>query len=176
MTFWRRCATVALVLAAPLLAACDPPLTDDSTDVELGDLALTIAVPSTYEIVDSAIGAPGCVDDAVVISVDTPGNVILATASPATACPDEQPLNGRFPSWGAVDQLPDGTTAATTGIDGATAYRFEVTYTECTNSCEDFDRQVTFVELDDGRTFFVVGRETADYRYEEMVSSITLTG
>lgn len=98
--------------------------------------------------VQGTASVTSCVDDAV--SWQVPGHdavVSFATTSAATACPETDPLNGQFPSWADAADLPEGAVEiALPGVP--VAHRFSLVYTECTNSCTDYDRELALLELD----------------------------
>ncbi|ROR93982.1 hypothetical protein EDD28_3411 [Salana multivorans] len=170
-----RAAVIAGLLTVAL-AACAPTVWEP-VNVTVGDLELSLEAPRDSTVEDGSLGAPGCVDAraSVYAGSKVRSNLTIATASADGACPDERPLNGRFPSWGAVDQLPQDAVAVDLDVAaGASAYQFTVVYTECTNFCTDYDRPVTFVELADGRTFFTTGYELSDATLTRMVDSIAL--
>jgi len=79
----------------------------------------------------------------------------LFFASTARPCPGQQAVNGRFPSWAHVRDLPD--EAAKLDLSGpiGSAYSFTVAYTQCTNECYGRTYDVVFVTLDDGTTFWM---------------------
>lgn len=179
----RRRVGVAALAGSAALVGCSilggVTLTDTVT-IDLGSVTLGVAAPADHELADIAIGGPGCVDTAAFLEVG-PGrdHVAFSTASPGLSCPEEQPLNGRFPSWASVEELPDGVTPVESedGLpEGSTVARFAVDYTECTNSCTTTTRPVAFVELPDGRTFFAVGFQVDTDVFDAMIASLRVTG
>jgi len=165
----RALALVAVLLAVATATACGPD--QETRTIDLGTVRLELDAPAGWSTDAATFGAPTCADAQTMLG--RPGaseGLVISTATPETACPQQDPLNGRFPSWGSVDQLPDD--AEPVALEVGDAYRFVVEYTECTNDCIRRDQVVTFVELPDGRTFFTVGIELAAARHDAMVESI----
>ncbi|MBA3310103.1 MAG: hypothetical protein H0U28_08595 [Nocardioidaceae bacterium] len=85
-------------------------------------------------------------------STDHDPKLFFGTTS--RACPDERrptepaiPLNGSFPTWASVADLPPDRDEL--AVDGPleAAYRFSLPYTQCTNECYERTYDVVFVTL-----------------------------
>ncbi|SFD54182.1 hypothetical protein [Streptomyces aidingensis] len=82
---------------------------------------------------------------------DAPGLTVYAANDACAVDEDvhDHPLNGRHPVYRSAEDIPGETAAAgrevTTPL--GTALLFTQTYTECTNSCEDFDEPFAVITL-----------------------------
>lgn len=163
---------VLLALGTALLAGCSSERVP--APVDLGDLRLAADVPDDYgPHEDAPLPAPSCVDAQVLLGpagAARDEGLLLARVAPGAACPDEEAVNGRFPSWGTAEQLPAQVEPVELAIGNA--YRFSVRYGHCTDDCRYDDRPVTFVELPDGSAFFAVGYGVSPDLYEELVKSL----
>ena len=167
---------VLLVLGTALLAGCSSNRVP--APVDLGDLRLEADLPDDYAPhEDAPLPAPSCVDALELLGpagAARDEGLLLARVAPGAACPDEEAVNGRFPSWGAAEQLPAQVEPVELAIGNA--YRFSVRYGHCTNDCRYDERPVTFVELPDGSTFFAIGYGVSPDLYEQMVDSLRRAG
>ncbi len=78
-------------------------------------------------------------------STDHDPNLFFGSTS--HACPDEQSLNGSFPTWASVADLPHGRDELPVAGPLEAAYRFSLPYTQCTNECFERTYDVVFVTL-----------------------------
>lgn len=175
----RRRGAAALAAAAALLiaplAACAPTVWEPAT-VTVGDVELLLDVPEGSEIGENVYDASECVTAEAVIQPGGTGkgHVWIQTVAPESACPGEPTMN-RAASWGSLDQLPSDASPRDLdlGVD-ATVHEFTTTFTVCTNHCESSDWPVTFVELADGRTFFVTSSSVPTGDVTRMIESLTV--
>ena len=87
-------------------------------------------------------------------STDHDPKLFFATTS--DPCPDEQSVNGHFPTWASVGDLPPERQKVPVVAPTMTAYRFSIDYTQCTNECYARTYDVVFVTLDGSeQTFWV---------------------
>ena len=61
---------------------------------------------------------------------------------------NEHPLNGRYAAFRSAADVPDGVAADSVDTALGRALAFTQTYTECTNSCRDFDQPSVVITLD----------------------------
>lgn len=169
----------AALASVALLAGCFPlPPADEVVTVSLQtadglpvELAATIPGGSTDA---GPVAVSGCVDDAQSWDLATPDGIVsFATTSAATACPDASPVNGGFPSWASAAQLPEGAAPIT--VAGVPAHRFDLDYTECTNFCTTWPRELALLELD-GATVLIAATGPTPARFDAMLASIVLQG
>ncbi len=66
-------------------------------------------------------------------STDHDPKLFFATTS--EPCPDEQSVNGHFPTWASVGDLPPDREKVSVVAPRMPAYRFSIDYTQCTNEC-----------------------------------------
>lgn len=173
-------ATAALAVAALVVAGVSgcfaTPPTDEQVTVSLetaDGTPVELAAVLPGGAVDAGPVSPSsCVDDAQAWELPSIDDSIIsfATVSAATACPDERPVNGRFPSWTDAASLPDH--AVPIDVPGVpAAHRFSLRYTECTNFCTDWMRELALLELD-GATVLVAGTGPSAERFDELLASI----
>src|SRR5690606_33167673 len=154
----RALALVAVLLAVAKATACGPD--QETRTIDLGTVRLELDAPAGWSTDAAAFGAATCADALTMLGrPGASGGLVTPTAAARSACPQQDPPNGRFAPWWSVDQLPDD--AEPVALEVGDAYRFVVEYAQCTNDCIRRDQVVTFVELPVGRTFFTVGIELA---------------
>lgn len=160
----------ALLLLAPALvlgiAACNigaPAVTDDSRKLSGATQEQRVSLPGVDFAVDvpTELGSPS--DDSRTGS-DCPTNRVVFGGSTTPvgsrdhdpklffgatthACPGARSLNGSFPTWASVRDLPQDRVQLAVHEPVASAYRFRLDYTQCTNECYDRTYDVVFVTL-----------------------------
>lgn len=162
-----------------------------TTRIVLGNRALSLAVPTSLGPPQTAGLASSCATE-VVSWRDIPtgsrdGKPLLRVASmgldsagaPRAGCPGERPLNGSFPGWGSVAELPSGVQRLPVVVSGSpvkAAYRFQMTYNQCTNECYQRVYTVTFVEFTESATapIWVQSWGIDDARLDAMLASLRL--
>lgn len=95
---------------------------------------------------------------------------LLFVASTTKPCPDEQAVNGRFPTWAFTGDLPDGAEPVDTAL--GEGHRFSLSYTQCTNECYDRTYDVVFVELPDKRSFWIQSSDVDSDTIDAMLESV----
>lgn len=95
---------------------------------------------------------------------------LLAVSTTDRACPDEQAVNGRFPTWSTASQLPED--AAPTQTPVGEGHTFTLDYTQCTNECNDFTYDVVFVEAGGGKSFWIQSAGLDDATVNAMLSTL----
>lgn len=97
---------------------------------------------------------------------------VLTIGTTTTPCPDEQAVNGRFPTWDSAGQLPDDAEPVT--VPSGEGHRFSVDYTQCTNECNQYVYDYVFVELKDGRSYWVQSSDVDQETVDAIVTSIVV--
>ncbi|MCH1882127.1 hypothetical protein [Agrococcus sp. ARC_14] len=169
-------AIVAVTAIAALTGCMLAPPQDETVTVSLETadgqlLELEATIPGGASN-SGPVAVSGCVDDAEAWELPfiDRGIISFATTSAATACPDDQPLNGRFPSWASAAELP--ASAVEVAVPGVQrAHRFALDYTECTNFCRSWPRELALLELD-GATVLVAATGPDAERFDRLVASI----
>lgn len=160
----RRASALLAALGALALGGCvvqPPPIPLAPVATEVDGVTVTIDMPARLDVGDvSAVG--DCAVARVLLRMGDGFRSlveVLAT-TPAVSCPDEDALNGRYPTWGPADPPP--ADAQPVDVPGATtAYRFSFEYTECTNSCTTVVQQVLLAVVDDEHAVMVLGVGTS---------------
>lgn len=180
----RSTKVLAAVLAGLALAACtsdtpsepvEPPKPPVDVQIEFAELSLSLRVPGRFGE-GSLRGRTGeeCAHEEYSWSRLPSGadddTELLTIGTTSTPCPDEQALNGRFPTWAITDDLPaDAKPVPTPSGEG---HRFSFKYTQCTNECNQYDYDVMFVELPDQRSFWIQTSGVDPQTVDEMVASV----
>jgi hypothetical protein len=81
------------------------------------------------------------------IITDRPSTAITIAQWTAD-CVNVRGLNGNFQRYHVRGDADDANLVTTKQVPAGTAYAYDLTYTECTNSCEDYEYRVVLVELD----------------------------
>lgn len=182
----------AVLLAGAVLAGCstgtpgtaaEPSATTTTSDgpepgpirveIDFADLSLKLAVPGRFgtgelsnrdyeECTQERYGwrSRGTADESEVLFVGTTDH----------ACPEQQAVNGRFPTWDSTDDLPEGAEPVTTPV--GEGHRFSLDYTECTNECTTFDYDVVFVQLPGDKSFWIQSSGVDTGTIDRIVASI----
>ena len=162
----RRASVLLAALGALALGGCvvqPPPIPPVPTSVVVADTTVTVDVPPVSEVVGQSTDAGECAIGSVRVRTgEASRDVLTVLATTATAaCPDEEPLNGRYPTWGPTDALPaDATPVDVPGA--ASAHRFAFDYTECTNSCTTVTREVLLAIVDDDLAVMVLSGDVGE--------------
>lgn len=165
----------ALAATALALAGCIATPQPISVPIDLGGVQLDVSLPASAEMEEGAIAASTCADARQVVHLAGDRQwVSFATTSPATACPDEEALNGRFPSWSSVDELPTDAVLDHPSPSFTSVHRFTVEYTECTNSCSRWPVEVAFLDLTNGAALIITGFNVEPGTFNEMLSTVVL--
>lgn len=160
------------VIALSALSACVPlPPAEDTVLADLGTVQLEATVPGGARWIGAA--APtSCLDAAA--SWELPGDdapiITFATTSAATACPEQDALNGSFPTWASAADLPP--EARPIDVPAAReAHRFALDATVCTNGCTTTVRELALLTLDEG-TVLVLSQGWSAERFDELLATI----
>lgn len=181
---------VAAVLAGAALAGCstgspgtptEPPGPEPGpvqVEIDFADLSLKLVVPGRFgagelarrdyeECTQERYGwrriPSGAADESELLFVGTTDN----------ACPEQEAMNGRFPTWDSTDDLPEDAEPVTTPV--GEGHRFSLDYTQCTNECATFDYDVVFVQLPKDQSFWIQSSGVDAGMIDGIVASITLS-
>jgi hypothetical protein len=160
------------VVALAALSACVPlPPADEAVLADLGTVQLEATVPGGAESIGAA--APTvCLDAAAswrLPGVDDP-IVTFATTSATTACPEQDALNGSFPTWASPADLPQD--ARPVDVPAALeAHRLALDATVCTNGCTTTVREVALLVLEEG-TVLVLSQGMSAERFDDILATI----
>ncbi|MGH3433006.1 MAG: hypothetical protein ACRDQB_09245 [Thermocrispum sp.] len=180
----RAAAALAAVSAAVAVAACftaTPGVPAESlvppvdVRIDFAELSLTMTVPGRFG--EGELGRRDraeCTQEQyawrlIPSDAGEPGE-LLFVATTDHACPDQDAVNGRFPTWDNASQLPDGTRPVGTPV--GEGHGFSLDYTQCTNECHTFPYDVTFVELPGGGSFWVQASGIDDAELDAIVGSL----
>lgn len=167
-------AGAVLVLAA--LSGCVPLPPDASTvQADLGTVQLEATLPGGA-VWRGAAAPSSCLDAAA--SWELPGAehpiVTIATTSVATACPEQDALNGSFPTWATPADLPADARPIEVPV-ASEAYRLAISATICTNSCTTTVREAALLVLDEGPVL-VLSQSVSAERFDEILATIRVVG
>lgn len=173
----RRTSALLALAGALALAGCvptPPPIPDRETAIAVSGHVVRIDLPPTAEVGDATTqGACATSSASVSVGDEAHGQIVAMTVTSETACPDEEALNGRMPTWGPDDAPP--ADAVPVDVEGAvTAARFSVEYTECTNSCSTMTREVLLAVVDDDVAILLVSRSVDAATFDRWIESVEI--
>ncbi len=149
--------------------------------IELGELHLTADVPTELgsprhddRTGDCPVRRSSFSSIPVGSTDHDPKTFFSTTDSP---CPDAQSLNGSFPTWASVDDLPADAVELDAPLQAPlkSAYEFKLDYTQCTNECYSRTYDVVFVTLDSsGQTFWMQSTDLDDAAADAILQSVSV--
>lgn len=173
----RPASALLAVVGVLALGACvvaPPPIPEQAATIALSGRLVLLDLPATAEVGDVTTQGECATSSATVSVGDADGGLLVAmTTTPEAACPDEEALNGRVPTWGPDDPLP--ADAVPVDVAGAIeAHRFAFDYTECTNSCTTMTREVLLAVVDDGLAVMLLTRAVDAATFDRWIESVEL--
>lgn len=149
--------------------------------IELGDLHLTAEVPAELGSprADERTGAcPASLASFGILPVgSTDHDPRLFFGTTGQPCPETQSLNGYFPTWARVDDLPADAVELKVPVQAplTAAYRFKLDYMQCTNECYSRTYDVVFMTLDGSeQTIWMQSTDLDEATVDAILTSISV--